>query len=452
MGKYLTVVVGGVGRIPAKQLGRHLEARGRPKVELEPHTRRFAERLRTADATTAGIFVLRNAASHVAQVLDRGGSDPRAAIDGWNDQLRLAAALVKEGRMIAVGFEDLFLRGTGWDRIRRYLGVPVTPNTPAEAPTATLDAATLDDILRFGDLALYKTLLADPAQPPQRRRQAAIRMYHEDEAAYDYDYQDIGARIALRRTLGQDIPDEPDIVCLGSAAVFGRFADDPFPQLIARDTKLKVANLGYGGARPEVYLSDPVLMDLIERAKLVVVELMSGRGYENDMLVQVNPVHNAVTIKAEYQDVLKLAERNKHLFVDRPWDRAFVDLLPEDVAHLVAQSAGQLEKDLAELLARSRKAIVFHFAQEPLPERIDAKTYRFPHLVTRDLAERVAQGRPFVSVVSKTGVPSKITNRSTGAPEPLMGGWPDPTVNAYYPSPEMHREAADALKPFLIGL
>lgn len=439
--------------MPARLFAQHLETALPDGVELVPALPRLAERLRASGAGARGVFVVRNVASHVAQLRDRGRDDTAVAVGGWNDQLRTAAVLVDEGKLLVVSFEELLMRRSGWERVSQFLSLPLTPPRAAvKGEPATFDANALEQITRTALLEVYRALLADTTAPVSRRRPPVLRMYHEDEAAYDYDYQDIGARFALRRTLGQDIPEHPDVVCIGSAAVFGRLSGDPFPQIIARETGLAVANLGYGGARPEAYLTDAVLMRLIERARVVVIELMSGRGYENDMLAAVNPLLNAVTVKPAYRTVLKMPDTAGHLFVDRPWDRAFLDLPADEVAMLAAQSARRLEDDLAAIIARSRSAIVFHLAQEPLPDGIDAETYRFPHLVTQDMAARLAAGRPFCSVVSKAGVPSRIVNRTTGVPEPLMHGWPDPTVNAYYPSPEMHRLAADALKPLLAGL
>lgn len=453
-GEVRKVLIAGIGRTTARPLVRHLETALTIGVEVVPSVRQLAKQLRTSAPETRGILVTRNVASHVAALGGRG--DVAAGVAKWNDQLRLAAELSAEGGLLVVSMEELMIRRTGWERVSRFLKYPIDPPSASLASEPVeLDGGEFEEITRIAEIGAYRALLDDTAAPVTRRRRPVTRMYHEDEPAYDYDFQEIGARFAARRTLGQDIPDHPDVAFIGSAAVFGRFSHDPFPQIIARETGLSVANLGYGGARPEVYLTDPAMMRVIERARVVVVELMSGRGYENDMLAPVSPLFNAVTIKPAYQDRLAMPDITEHLFVDRPWDRAFVDLPPDEVAHLLAQSAKRLEEDLAAIIARSQSAIVLHLAQEPLPATIadvGANTYRFPHLVSQDMALRLSGGRPFCSVVSKVGIPSAIVDRTTGEPAPLMVGWPDPTVNAYYPSPEMHRLAADALKPLLTTL
>ena len=114
-------------------------------------------------------------------------------------------------------------------------------------------------------------------------------------------------------------------------------------------------------------------------------------------------------------------------------------------AEAPAAPALLLESSNAALAGLARRTIVFHLAQQPLPEAIGPDTYAFPHLVTRAMAERVSAGHEVCSVGSTSGVPSALRDRRTGAPVPLMTGWPDPTVNPYYPSPQMHQEAAEAL-------
>jgi hypothetical protein len=74
----------------------------------------------------------------------------------------------------------------------------------------------------------------------------------------------------------------------------------------------------------------------------------------------------------------------------------------------------------------------------------------FPQLVN---AEMVAEVRSYcehyVECVTKRGIPQPLIDRFTGAPTTVSDPWSStPWVkNWYYPSPEMHEDAASALGP-----
>ncbi|NJN74924.1 MAG: hypothetical protein HC799_20190, partial [Limnothrix sp. RL_2_0] len=46
---------------------------------------------------------------------------------------------------------------------------------------------------------------------------------------------------------------------------------------------LPVLNLGYGGAGPYFYVKHPELLDYLNNAKLVVIQVMSGRSENNSL-------------------------------------------------------------------------------------------------------------------------------------------------------------------------
>lgn len=393
------------------------------------------DRIRASDDAKL-VFLVRNPIDYVSAA---GGS--AGAVREWNADLAAAETLVNAGRALVVSYERLFHQRAGWSEVSRYLDVPIdAPVEPSDDPPASLPAPVIERVLLHARIDRYRTLL---------RGEPVLRMYQGDRDVVDYPYEEIGARFAVRRANAKPVPAVPDICIVGAAGCFGRFAKEPFADIVARRTGFAVANLGFGGARPEAYLSDPVLMERIEQAGTVIVELMSGRGYENDMLRSTSPILNSVEVKPAYRPLLPNLDFDQHIFVDWVWERAFKHLPPEDVEGLIAQSSAQLERDLKALLDAAPNAILFHFAQTPLPETVTRETYAFPHLVTQAMAERLSTDYELCSVVSTAGVPSPLINRHTGAPEPLMKGWPDPTVNAYYPTPEMHREAAEALIPIL---
>ena len=74
----------------------------------------------------------------------------------------------------------------------------------------------------------------------------------------------------------------------------------------------------------------------------------------------------------------------------------------------------------------------------------------FPQLVNRSMVERVRElSDGYVECVSRRGLPQRLISRFTGEPVSVMhrsdlgGGWQ--AFNPYYPAPEMHADAFDAL-------
>ena len=79
----------------------------------------------------------------------------------------------------------------------------------------------------------------------------------------------------------------------------------------------------------------------------------------------------------------------------------------------------------------------------------------FPHLVNREMLAAIKnEADDYVHCVTDRGIPQRLINRFTGKPTKVDPGRPRKdlkgphwTHNFYYPSPEMHEEAAELLAP-----
>jgi hypothetical protein len=80
-----------------------------------------------------------------------------------------------------------------------------------------------------------------------------------------------GSRLAFRG------PERPVtgryLACLGGTETYGRFVERPFPDLLEAELGLPVLNLGCANAGPDVFLSEPGVLALTERAEAVVVQV-----------------------------------------------------------------------------------------------------------------------------------------------------------------------------------
>ena len=97
--------------------------------------------------------------------------------------------------------------------------------------------------------------------------------------------------------------------------------------------------------------------------------------------------------------------------------------------------------------------VLFYFSKRPPDHkiaftRVEAVLNDFPQLVTRQMVDDLI---PFcagyVEAVTKRGSPQKLFNRFDGSPHLNNPSSKDPYANSYYPSPEMHEDAALALGP-----
>src|SRR5947208_3544554 len=71
------------------------------------------------------------------------------------------------------------------------------------------------------------------------------------------------------------------IACVGAAQTFGCFCPQPYPVLLASKLGIETLNLGYGGAGPTFHNSNTKLLHYINGARLVIVQVLSGRSQSN---------------------------------------------------------------------------------------------------------------------------------------------------------------------------
>jgi hypothetical protein len=111
-----------------------------------------------------------------------------------------------------------------------------------------------------------------------------------------------------------------------------------------------------------------------------------------------------------------------------------------------------------QLLSRIRVPTILMWFSVREPDYIEKYDHvgdllgEFPQLVNRKMVEVVkSHCDAYVHCVTKKGLPQTLLNRSTGRPAPVPVrsdlGRELQRKNHYYPSPEMHRDAADLLEP-----
>lgn len=259
------------------------------------------------------------------------------------------------------------------------------------------------------------------------------------------------------------------IACVGAAQTFGCFVADPWPALLGRALDLPALNLGVGGAGPRWFLRHPELIDAINGARFAVVQVMSGRSTDNSVF------------ESGGREQLTRRSSGRRTGADASW----VELLREEawfsarfagrtfhlgartrrMRALVAETRRNWTAETIELLRAIEVPKVMLWLSRRAPGYISSYATlgtlfrQFPQLVDGRMLRRVAaHADALVTTVSRRGSPQPLYDRFTGQPTTISlsvnrsdfhGSW---SKNMYYPSPEMHEDAARRLLPVCRGL
>lgn len=234
-------------------------------------------------------------------------------------------------------------------------------------------------------------------------------------------------------------------VCLGAAQTFGRFCQHPFPSILQDRLDLPVLNISHGGAGPLFFCGDNErLLAYLNGARFVVVQIMSGRSESSSLF--------------ESEGVGHFRRRSDGTYLG--CDEAFAELLNERPRALLDQVLAETRANwcasYAALLSGIKvPKILFWFAKRK-PHYTQgwnslAELFGdYPQLVTAEMVKRVRRHCDgYVECRSSRGTPQQLVDRFTGEPVTVSDEWTATpwTENWYYPSPEMHEDAALALAP-----
>jgi hypothetical protein len=231
-------------------------------------------------------------------------------------------------------------------------------------------------------------------------------------------------------------------VCLGAAQTFGRFCERPFPTILSERLNIPVLNISHGGAGPAFFHNSEPLLAYLNGARFVALQVMSGRSESNSLFES-----DGVGFYRRRRDGQEMG-----------CDQAFAELLKTQskatLTRIVEETRQSWIASYRKLTSRiTAPKILFWFATRP-PDY--ARSFAnlsglfgvFPQLVDRRMVGEVQrQCDRYVECVSKRGLPQILVDRSTGERVAITDPWTSAPWNAnwYYPSPQMHEDAANAL-------
>jgi hypothetical protein len=303
--------------------------------------------------------------------------------------------------------------------------------------------------------ALIKRL---PGVVPLVRWAARIRRGPPKDRVVDWGYQQLDWQIVdyelyrrpgfpgdLRGPAPQQLVPGGYIACVGAAQTFGRFCQDPFPHQLSQRLGIPVLNLGIAGAGPRFFLRHPQLIQWMNDSRFVIIQVMSARSEDNSVF------------ESGGLELLTIRSTGERMGANAAYRRLLESGDIQLVTSIVAETRANWVASYEELLSRIRvPTLLFWFStREPeyteTHDRVKGLLGKFPHLVNREMAQVVrSYCDTYVHCVTDSGLPQRLTSRFTGSPVRVHRrsdlGRGMQTVNRYYPSPEMHRHAADLLE------
>jgi hypothetical protein len=265
-------------------------------------------------------------------------------------------------------------------------------------------------------------------------------LYQElDAPHFDYGMQPVSGIEGLQ--FRGPTPDlhKPYIACIGGAQTMGRFSNHPYPQLLGQSLGRPCLNLGIGGAGPRFALQ-PNVLALLQQATLVVVQVFSGRSASNSRFDNSRYGRNRgrcvrtgkeMLFENFFEDLMSLE--------DEALLRRTVQESREDYAHSMSQLAHAIPcKKVLLWLSHRQPAYETDFSDPAkmyadYPQLIDEETMR----MFRDDYDA------YIECAQPIGRPQTLWagQHVEGTKRDDQGQlW-----NNYYPTPEMHAQAAKAL-------
>lgn len=282
-----------------------------------------------------------------------------------------------------------------------------------------------------------------------------MSIFKTDDPMFDYDTYVFGRTHQVFRGPMPDLR-RPYIVSIGAAHTFGRFTNHPFPSLVEQDMGCPVVNFGADGMGPEFFLNDPDILHVINGARLCIVEVMSARAMSNRMytvhrrrnerFVQPSGLLRGLYPDVDFREFAVVQGMLRRLNAIAP-DR--FRLLQNEIQNAWIARVQSL------LNAIEVPKILFWFAgREPddkPPIDSNQMRWKYPQFVDGPMIDTVMSfADRYVESISTVGLPQDLTQ--AGKPVLFQPAGEPITRNIDLPSPEMHLQAADDLRPAITRL
>ncbi len=266
------------------------------------------------------------------------------------------------------------------------------------------------------------------------------------QAALDYFPCRYGRSRVLFRGPRQRL-DAPYIGFLGGTETYGRFVETPFPALLEQQLHQPCVNFGAVNAGLDLYLHDPAVLGLAERAEACVMQVMGAQNMSN-RYYSVHPRRNDRFLRASdrLQQLYPEVDFTEFHF-NRHMLGTLRDLSPDRFEVIVAELRLAWVARMKHLLTLLRgRVLLLWFADKPPSDVPTSETTGDPLFVDRTMIEVL---RPRVAGLIET--PRSETARRHGAPGMIFSDY-EAGAAAELMGPQAHEETAEQLLPLLRDL
>ncbi len=271
--------------------------------------------------------------------------------------------------------------------------------------------------------------------------------YYErlDSRLFDYDTYalEVQPGLTLRGPGPKEYHPGEYICCLGAAQTYGRFVRKPFPALLRERIGLDVANLGLPGSGPQAFLDRPKLLGFVNQSRLAVVQVLSARSASNRYFASRGFSNGQRRSDGETISAMQA------------FDEIFEACSSDEIEAIVEETQRDWMDGFRALLDEiAVPTLLLFFGDRPAERTLDFSTRgrlfgSYPQLVTSAMVDTLArESDRFVEVVSNRGMPQVVLG-GDGSPAEVRVAGRLVNENRYYPSPEMHEDAAELLVPAL---
>lgn len=237
---------------------------------------------------------------------------------------------------------------------------------------------------------------------------------------------------------------------LGAAETFGVHAVKPYGALLSMRLGLPCLNLGRGGAGPAFFCRPDYqgIIDYVNKGKFLILNFMSGRHTNNSLIKCIDGTVN----ECEYNGEIMKADNAWQLIIEKYWDDK------KFLKNLILETRQSYINDYLQLIKLvAVPVILFYFSQGKSRYSINWRKKdvywilgQFPHFVDHKTIKEIKKKSPAVlaECISKRGIPYTLKDK-TGKEKPLWNADSKQFIwkHSYYPSPEMHEDAANVLEP-----
>jgi hypothetical protein len=275
-----------------------------------------------------------------------------------------------------------------------------------------------------------------------------------DHEIVDYRYWELpGSGIQFRGPVVDFDEPAPYFVCAGAAQTFGCFVARPYPTLLGASLGMRAVNLGLGSATPDIF-SDERLLQVINGGRFLVLQVMAARQCSNSRLQSLGT------------DLVHDRRHGDDIPAHMAWRRILDEERPS-LERYIAESQASWINQYEQLLRRIHVPVIFFYfsvkekgTDPPMEaENAQALLEPFPQLVRGASIDTVAAHcDEFIACTSIRNHGHSLTSRFSGEPVEVDNSVLDPRMtvrwkrNWYYPSPEMHEDAAASLFPAAAAL